>query len=134
MSNYAKLYWLTRLDSISIFFGFLIAFAIISAIVFLIMHSDSPLSFETDKLKVWPAKQKNYVNWIKKCLFAAVFFLLIEVFLPSKRDVILIVAGGKTIDFIQSDTSINKIPAQTTAIISDFLNKKIKELKTTEGK
>ena len=38
-------------------------------------------------------------------------------------------AGGKTMDFIESDTSINKIPAQTTKLITNYLEQQIKEVK-----
>jgi len=49
--------------------------------------------------------------------------------MPSKNDMILIYAGGKTMDYVQKDTSLQKIPYQTTAIISDYLDKTIKEMK-----
>ena len=50
---------------------------------------------------------------------------MFALFIPSKNDVIFIIAGGKTIDFIKSDTSINKIPAQTTKLITDYLQEQI---------
>lgn len=50
------------------------------------------------------------------------------VFLPTQKEAIMIIAGGKTMDFIQKDTSVRKIPHQTTEFISEYLDKQIKEL------
>jgi hypothetical protein len=48
---------------------------------------------------------------------------------PTRNEAILIMAGGKTLDFAQSDTSLSKIPYEATEIISGYLEKSIKELK-----
>ena len=53
----------------------------------------------------------------------------IRLFLPTKNEMIMIYAGGKAMDFVQQDSSINKIPAQSTKIISDYLDKTIEDLK-----
>lgn len=128
MSNYTELYWLTRLDYIN---GLTLAMAIIGlaytpiCLFSCALHSDFDSYYEDD------SRKKNREKWtskIKLFLTIGVIALLIRVLSPSKNEVIFIVAGGKTIDFIQKDTSLNKIPSQTTAIISSFLDKQIKEL------
>lgn len=55
---------------------------------------------------------------------------MLEVFVPTKNEAIVIIAGGKTLDFIKQDSSLNKIPSQTTAIISQFLQNEIDTLKS----
>lgn len=60
--------------------------------------------------------------------------LIGAIFIPSKDEVVFIVAGGKTIDFIKNDSSINKIPSQTTKYISEILQKEINKLDNKEEK
>lgn len=55
--------------------------------------------------------------------------MLVLIFLPTRNEVIAIYAGGKTLDFAQQDSSLAKIPAQTTEVISNYLDKMIKEEK-----
>lgn len=131
MSNYSKLYWLTRLDNIN---GFAIVIAIISIVTIAITLIWCAITSDFDeyesrdeigKRKALRAKARGY---IKSYVISFVVSLVLLIFLPTKNEVIFIVAGGKTMNFIQSDTSINKIPAQTTAIISDFLQKQIGDM------
>lgn len=127
MSNYTELYWLTRLDYIN---GLTMFIAIIgllytpTCLIGCAMHSDFDYGDRVEREK----SRAKYKSKIKLFLTIGIVALLIRVLSPSKNEVIFIVAGGKTMDFIQKDTSINKIPSQTTAIISSFLDKQIKEL------
>lgn len=121
MSSYAKLYWLTRLDDINFFIGAFCFLFFITFVTFLIINiaNDDDVS---KKMK----RKFTRITWMSGILFLMSFILFILT--PTKKDVIFIIAGGKTIDFVQQDSSINKIPGQTTKIISDFLDKKIKEM------
>ena len=121
MSSYAKLYWLTRLDNINFFIGALCFLFFITFVTFLIINiaNDDDVSKEMKR-------KFTRITWMSGILFLMSFILFILT--PTKKDVIFIIAGGKTIDFVQQDSSINKIPGQTTKIISDFLDKKIKEM------
>ena len=56
-------------------------------------------------------------------------FVLISVLTPTKEEAVFIVAGGKVIDFVQKDSSINKIPGQTTSILSTWLDEQLKKEK-----
>ena len=126
MNNYSKIYWLTRLDNIQAFFT--TAFAI-SLIILLVYHLIMLyLSFDSDVKEYnrnW-SKYRNISLWVG--LISGIFL----VFIPTKNDMILIYAGGKTMDFVQSDTSLSKIPYQTTSIISEYLDRSIKEVKDKE--
>lgn len=53
----------------------------------------------------------------------------IALLIPTKGEIIFISAGGKTIDFIKSDSSINKIPSQSTKLITDFMQDQIEKMK-----
>ena len=57
-----------------------------------------------------------------------ILFILLQIALPSKTDLIYIVAGGKTLDFVKTDKSIQEIPGNTTEIVNNVLKLGIKEL------
>lgn len=129
MSNYSKLYWLTRLDNIQSLF---IAFVIISIILIIVYNAGYGIIDEYQEEKTKKKKDmfvKKY-SWLCKAFIPLLLAsMIVLTFLPSKKDMIIIYAGGKTMDYIQSDTSLSKIPYQTTSIISEYLDKQLKELK-----
>ena len=124
MDNYSKIYWLTRLDNIGSFFVVLIILSVIILAVYfilLVFHYDEGGDFLNAKRRGRPYKIAS--------LWVLSISSIVLVFLPSKEDMILIYAGGKTLNYVQSDTSLSKIPYQTTKIISDYLDKTVKEMK-----
>jgi hypothetical protein len=124
MDNYSKIYWLTRLDNLQAFF--ITAFVISLVVLFvyhLVMIIDCYDNDDRKEYKINWGKYRTISFWL--ALVMGVFL----VFMPTKNDMILIYAGGKTMDYVQSDTSLAKIPYQTTTIISEYLDKSIKELK-----
>lgn len=121
MNNYVKIYWLTRLDYIQ---GIFLTAAIISGIIFLIYHVVKLC--ETYGIEEY---KKNWGIYNKVSIYVCIVATMITAFTPSKQDMIFIYAGGKTMDYVQSDSSLSKIPQQTTTIISNYLDSKIEELK-----
>lgn len=120
LNNYSQLYWLTRLDGIK---GFSVTVLVICGILAFATFLFLAIEGEwMDKEKSKPLKK-----WRNGLFIATFVFGLISIFIPTKNEMIFIYAGGKTMDFIDIDTSINKIPAQTTKIITDYLEKQIKE-------
>jgi hypothetical protein len=128
MSTYAKLYWLTRLDSISIFFE-IIAFILFIGIVVLSVYYALEEGYE-DNLEM----KKKSIKIGRILIISFLFSLLLNVFIPSQKEATFIIAGGKIIDFIKSDKNANKIPAQTTAITSSFLQKQIDKMNNDSTK
>jgi len=131
MSNYVKLYWLTRLDSLELFFvltSVLLGAAIIAAVIFNFMSRDFDEFHRGEALEARVEFRNKVMSKLKLLILSFIFFILSSILIPNQKQVIFIVAGGKTIDFIQKDTSINKIPEQTSAIISKYLDEKIKEM------
>jgi hypothetical protein len=130
MNNYQKLYWLTRLDSINGFltWGLLVFSIIIIASILYGWIADDYLMNKEQKEKLkndlkLSVKIRNY------CIYFLIIFSLIKTFLPSQKEAIFIIAGGKTIDFIEQDSSVQKIPSQATEIITRYFDKEIEELK-----
>lgn len=120
MSNTAALYWLTRVDDFSnVLIGAMVVLSGLGIVFGLIWAFSVGFDEESTKLGR---------KWFKTCLIIIPFLAITNAFIPSQKEAILIVAGGKTLDFIGSDTSIQKIPGQTTKIVSDFLEQQIKNL------
>ena len=128
MSNYAKLYWLTRLDYLQgIFLALAVIFGLV-LIIYLVAYAFILAEYEGDAAalaKKW--KWARNLGIIFLCI-GTVFASLI----PTRSELVFIIAGGKTIDFVQKDSSINKIPNQATKIVSDMLENEIKKLKDEE--
>ena len=131
MSNYSKIYWLTRLDSLGAFLtGLAICFFIAAFSYLLIAYcfmdkdwASADRKIEIDKFRV---KSSMVAKWFIPLGFIV---MLINSFIPSRNEALLIMAGGKTLDYVQSDTSLSKIPQQTTTIISQYLDNALKEMK-----
>ena len=121
MNNYVKIYWLTRLDYIQ---GVFLAAALISWTVFVIYQIVKLCdTYDTEGYK------KEWGIYNKVSIYVGIIATIIAVMTPSKDDMIMIYAGGKTMDYVQSDSSLSKIPEQTTTIISNYLDNRIKEIK-----
>lgn len=127
MSNTSSLYWLTRLDGFHNILKFIIVFGFIVSLVILFVTTiakDDIFDDDKDAFKI----RRNF-RWIFPLI---IFCALAHVFTPTRNEAVFIIAGGKTLDFVASDTSINKIPAQTTKIITDYLENAIKDAKDTK--
>lgn len=132
MNNYEKIYWLTRLDKIE---GLFCTISILSIILLVVIYVGCAMSADFDEFK-GQEKQKERkatrVNLKKNRYWLVplmVISALITTLTPTRNEAIIIMAGGKTMDYIQTDTSLSKIPYQTTSIISEYLDKTINELK-----
>jgi hypothetical protein len=121
METTTQLYWLTRLDGISAAFMVLCIGSFIGLLLSFIFYT----SEVTSSYGVNKELANNLKKWLNKCSIIFTISLLGALFIPSKNDVIFIIAGGKTIDFVKSDTSLNKIPSQTTKLITDYLQEQI---------
>ncbi len=117
MNNYEKIYWLTRLDNLE---TLCINLVIIGSIIILIRNAYKFIQYVDDG-------EYTSLKWYKHLFFWPIYLssILGLVFIPTQNEAIVIFAGGKTIDFIEADSSIQKIPHQTTEIISKFMENEI---------
>ncbi|QRQ99721.1 hypothetical protein [Dyadobacter sandarakinus] len=127
MSNYWLIYWITRLDNIQGAFAFA-AFASLAAALFLFMSFMVGLDYDSES----EIETKN--KWRKSFLIAGVIFGAIAVVIPSKNDAIMIAAGGKAMDFVEQDSSLSKLPKQTTLFITKYLDGKIADMEKEDQK
>ena len=132
MDYYFKLYWLTRLDMLCALFVLITFLSLCGFAIYNIFKYVRASDNDWDKDEIKEFKTRH--GWIAKVSLPLLIIGSIgTVFIPTKDEAIFIIASGKTLDFVQKDTSVSKLPGQTTAYISKYLDEKLKELdKTTK--
>lgn len=120
--NYTKLfYWLTVADNaktmFTVFIVIFTAIAVISTIWFLGDRQSSDFSCR-DGMGGERAKKWMWYSFPFMILFWSLY-----VFTPSKKDALLIVAGGQTMNFLTTDSTAKKIPSElTNFVVSELRN------------
>ena len=110
--DYTRLfYWLTVADNAKLFFAisaifFGAIFAITQIVRFVTSVDGTDGEFIT-KCNKW--------TWYSTPIF--LLFLSMWIFTPSKRDSLLIIAGGETMNFVASDESAKQIPKELTSFV-----------------
>jgi hypothetical protein len=114
--DYTKLfYWLTVADNAkTMFVVFIIVFTAITVI-------SSIAYFLTWDSKEDQAACRRWIWW--SCPFM-IFFWSLYIFTPSKKDALLIVAGGQTLNFLTTDSTAKQIPHE----LSNFVVTELKNM------
>ena len=111
-------YWLTVADNAKYLFKtFAIIFGIVSAIAILCYF----MTHDEEKHQTMARK------WIWWAFPIFVVWTSLFVFTPSKKDALLIVAGGQTLNFLTNDKSAKQIPAELSGFILTELKNQAKE-------
>lgn len=120
--NYSKqIYWLTRLDGIHRLFDTMALLAIVGLVILIVVKTINYLDCEEGTKRPW---------LVGTCIFFLSISTLGKTFLPTTKEAIFIVAGGRTLDYVSTDTSINKIPGKLADITTTWLDQKLNEMKT----
>lgn len=126
MTNTFFIYLLTRLTAISDTFTLA---AILSGAVFFI---SSVLAFAN--LNEFGDDDSDYLT-IKRFAkrFGVVFFisLPLAILTPTTSDAIAIYAGGKTLDWVEQDSSIQQIPGKASELILAKMNEYLEQAEQT---
>jgi len=136
MSWYRIFYWVTIADGVKNFFDkvsnvtltFSIIFFIVYWIVFAIYNDNTVTRDEEDEksFKYWMKTIKTTFFWFFSiCLVTWTLY----VFTPSKKDALLIIAGGSVGNFITSDSSAKEIPYELTLLVREKLKGEIQDIK-----
>ena len=126
MGYTSSIYWLTRLDGINGLFMTLLVLGIILLFLYFMAMGISN-DFDRDDMKDFSTRYKWSKRWF---IIMIIFGGLGATFTPTTKEAIFIIAGGKTLDYVSKDTSLNKIPGQISTITSTWLEKKLNELET----
>lgn len=130
--NYTKLfYWLSVADNAkTMFIVFVILFTIISVIStvwFIANRSSYDMSCEDNK---GAERAKKWMWWSYPFM---VLFWSLFVFTPNKKDALLIVAGGQTMQFLTTDSTAKQIPHDVLNFVSTELRSMAKEAQVDLG-
>jgi hypothetical protein len=115
MNNTLFIYLLTRLSLIQ---GLFLSLAILSTIIIFIgwlwntIDLSSSYLDEEDIVRL-KQQRKQFTSKI----WVPTLFTVLTILTPDTKEAMLIIAGGKTMDYVQSDTSLQKIPYKATELI-----------------
>lgn len=123
MTNVEKIYWLTRLDVLNNGASGILAFSIVYGIFIGIMLLMGKDLVEESTMK----KLTQHLKYIYIPL--AIISGLVKAFVPTKEEMILIWAGGSTLDYVQENKELKEIPDKATKVIINYLDEKLNEVK-----
>lgn len=117
-------YWLTVADNAKTFFGWAAIFFTLSFVISIVAKILTNIFSDTKVDKI----DNHYMNkWIWYSTPFMLLFLSLWVFTPNKRDALLIVAGGQTLNFLTTDSTAKQIPHELSSFILTELKNMAKE-------
>lgn len=110
-----EIYWITRLDAIS---DFLTIIAIVSFLISVVMAAFAMYNrFEADDYaeggkyyNCYMQRFKIFLKYFKRSILVIIVSCVINVFIPTKNDALLIYGIGGTIDYIKSNDTAKQLP------------------------
>ena len=110
-----EIYWITRLDAIS---DFLTIIAIVSFLISVVMAAFAMYNrFEADDYaeggkyyNCYMQRFKIFLKYCKRSILVIIVSCVINVFIPTKNDALLIYGVGGTIDYIKSNDTAKQLP------------------------
>lgn len=143
MNSYLLLYTLTRLDYVDNFCTPIalatLFYLAIWVVIYTATKSSTPYISSFDSKEEKEKKQTEYETLVKtidkffypKISIAIIIFCTLVNFLtPTKNEALVILAWGKTIDYVSNNKYIQAIPDKTAQIVVSYLDKTLEELKT----
>lgn len=136
MNWYKIFYWVTVADNIKSFFdvasNIFTWFAVIGFIIFAIVAvctsievSKDPESDDSKSLKI--AKKATSIFFYTSMVLSLITWFGYMA-CPSKKDALIIIAGGTVGNFITSDSSAKAIPAEAMLLLRSKIKSEINEL------
>lgn len=136
MNWYSVFYWISVADNVTEFLG---AIAVIFTIFFILSvigyftsnyskaeHAYNQESSDYKEWTVWNTAWKKAFQW---SLIIGLITGSCWVFVPTKKDCLLIVTGGAVGNFITSDSSARAIPSEAMTLLRDKIRQEITEMK-----
>jgi len=123
MNWYKLFYWLTVADNAkTMFIAFIIIFTIISLIATIAYFSNTGSSYnpQTNSEKENQMMSRKWMWWSYPFM---ILFWSLYVFTPDRKDALLIVAGGGTMEFLTTDSTAKQIPHElSTFVVTELKN------------
>lgn len=123
MNWYKVFYWMSIADNIKIVMLIMwVVFGIYTMIsTFVALGANNEDS-------VWSKWEKGSKRVFMIALITFISSIFLWTFIPSKKDCMLIIAGGSVGSFISSDSSAKALPADLTKYLHLSLNKELNDL------
>ena len=115
-----ELYWITRFDGILTAIIIPMVILLIAAFIHFCLSCDN--SFEDDKRKVFRKRTAVFGS-------IGMFLLLVQAFIPTTNQALVIYGVGGTIDYIKSNETAKKLPDKVVIALDKYLDTFNKEEK-----
>lgn len=123
MTNTFSIYLLTRLTAIQgLFVGIAVTTAFIVIMSILYRYIEYDIDYDEHEPKI--AKNKKIT---RNAFIVFSIGLCGAIVTPTTQEGMIIIAGGKTLDYVQKDTSLQKIPYKATELILHKMEEYMKE-------
>lgn len=135
-----EIYWITRLDAIC---NFLITIAVVSFVISVVIGAFSMYNrFAADDYEeggkyynCHMQRFKIFLNYFKRSIIVTLVLTVINIFIPTKNEALLIYGVGGTIDYIKSNDTAKQLPDKCIKALDKWvedLNEKEKQEKEEE--
>ena len=110
-----EIYWITRLTSIC---DFLTAVAVVSFVISVVIGAFAMYNrFQADDYveggehyNCYMQRFNIFLNYFKRSIIVTLVLTVINIFIPTKNDALLIYGIGGTIDYIKSNDTAKQLP------------------------
>lgn len=128
MNWYLFFYLISIADNLkigSVIGGVIVCIAFIVFLVYYInLCDDAYDDFLGKDKKAQKSKKQQVKNKLRYIVIVAALFSAVAIFVPSKKDILLIVGGGAAMEFIENDEHLKELPSEVT----EFITNEMKEL------
>lgn len=133
MNWYSLFYWLTVADNAKtmfvVFIGIFTLISLVATIGYLFaVHTDGKGQTQDDK-----NTQRMARKWMWWSYPFMILFWSLYIFTPDKKDALLIVAGGGTMEFLTTDSTAKQIPHELSSFVVTQLKNMGEEAKVELG-
>ena len=110
-----EIYWITRLGAVC---NFLTAIAVISflisvfTVVFVVCNRLEANNYEKggENWNYYMQRFKMFLSYFKRLIFVAIIACLINFFIPTTNEALMIYGVGGTIDYVKSNETAKQLP------------------------
>ena len=134
-----ELYWITRFDAIRNFlfimslFGFMISFLLFVCA----MAQRDTVNIFKEGGDSWNKYMKTYQTLMyhfKRSIIVTLVLIVINIFIPTKNDALLIYGVGGTIDYIKANDTAKQLPDKCIKALDEYLDNLKKDENQKDGK
>lgn len=120
-----ELYLISLLDNLNTMLIAVCLFCGIAAVVFGVFVIEEKVYYNPDSEWESDKKQaKQYLTllkWFKISCVVTSACLVVDIFIPSKKDMLLIYGGGKVIEFVDNDSIAKQLPHDAIEALHKYL-------------